>query len=342
MNGTLAKAILARIWTALPVLFGVLIVTFVLIRALPGDPAIQYATSPTAGPAEIEAIRREMGLDRSVFEQFLIYLREIATGNFGNSMQTGRSVMSDFATRLPATLELAALAFFISIVVSLPLGIAAALWRNTWFDQLCRVMSSFAAAMPVFFFGLLLIYFFYFRWGIAAEPIGRWPSMIIPPDPITGFATIDALLMGDWELFTMAFGKLLMPAASMAIFAVAPLLRMMRGSMIDALESDYVLAAKAFGISRTRVVLQYALPNAMLPVFATAGMVLSTMLGANVMIEKLFAWPGIGAYAVNSLIALDYAPVQAFVLIVAALFVLMTLVIDIVSAIVDPRYKLRG
>jgi len=342
MTDSLTRAIVARIWSALPVLFGVMVVTFVLVRALPGDPAIQYATSPNAGPAEIEAIRREMGLDRSVVEQFAIYLREIFSGNFGNSMQTGRPVMQDFAVRLPATIELAIVAFFFSLVASLPAGILAAIYRNTWFDQVCRVLSSFAAAMPVFFVGLLLIYFFYFQLGIASEPIGRWPSMIIPPEPITGFATVDALILGDWEMFRMALAKLLMPAASMAIFAIAPLLRMMRGAMIDALESDYVLAARAFGISRTRVVLRYALPNAMLPVLATTGMVLSTMLGANVMIEKLFAWPGIGAYAVNSLISLDYAPVQAFVLIVATLFVVMTLLIDIVSAAIDPRYKLQG
>ena len=342
MTDSLPRAIVARIWSALPVLFGVMVVTFVLIRALPGDPAIQYATSPNAGPAEIEAIRREMGLDRSVVEQFAIYLREIFSGNFGNSMQTGRPVMQDFAVRLPATIELAIVAFFFSLVASLPAGILAAIYRNTWFDQVCRVLSSFAAAMPVFFFGLLLIYFFYFQLGIASEPIGRWPSWMIPPEPITGFATIDALIRGDWEMFRMAMAKLMMPAASMAIFAIAPLLRMMRGAMIDALESDYVLAARAFGISRTRVVLRYALPNAMLPVLATTGMVLSTMLGANVMIEKLFAWPGIGAYAVNSLISLDYAPVQAFVLIVATLFVVMTLLIDIVSAAIDPRYKLQG
>lgn len=339
---TLLKAIVSRLWSAVPVLFGVLVVTFVLIRALPGDPAIQYATSPNAGPKEIAEIRHKLGLDRSVIEQFGIYLRDVAVGNFGTSISTGQPVLKDFATRLPATLELAAMAFLISFFIALPAGIAAAIWRDSWFDQLCRVISSVAAAMPVFFFGLLLVYVFYFRLGVASEPIGRWPSMIIPPDPITGFATIDTLLIGDWQLFKMSLAKMLMPAASMAIFAIAPLLRMMRGSMIDALDSDYVLAARAFGLSRMRVVLRYALPNAMLPVLATMGMVLSTMLGANVMIEKLFAWPGIGAYAVNSLLSLDYAPVQAFVLIVATLFVVMTLVIDIVSAAVDPRYKVRG
>jgi ABC-type dipeptide/oligopeptide/nickel transport system permease component len=342
MRHPFARAIFVRIWSAIPVLFGVLIVIFVLIRALPGDPAIQYATSPGAGPVEIAAIRAEMGLDRSVVEQFALYAREIAKGNFGYSMQTGQTVLSDLAVRLPATIELAVMAFVISIAVALPLGILAAIFRQSWFDQVCRVLSSFAAAMPVFFFGLLLIYVFYFRLSIASEPIGRWPSMIIPPIPVTGFATVDAILSGDWSLFWMALSKMLMPAASMAIFAIAPLLRMMRGAMIDALDSDYVLASRAFGLSRVRVALHYALPNAMLPVLATMGMVLSTMLGANVMIEKLFAWPGIGAYAINSLIAVDYAPVQAFVLIVAVIFVLMTLVIDVISAAVDPRYKLKG
>ena len=342
MQRSLLKAIMGRIASALPVLFGILVVTFILVRALPGDPAIQYATSPTAGRADIEEIRRQMGLDRTWVEQFVIYVGQVARGNFGTSMLTGQKVMADFAVRVPATIELAVMGFMIAVLLALPAGVLAAVNRNSWFDQLCRVLSSVTAAMPVFFFGLLLVYVFYFRLGLAPEPIGRWPSSIIPPDPITGFATIDALLLRDWDLFGMALAKMVMPAASMAIFAVAPLLRMMRGAMIDALGSDYILAARAFGLPRWRVILCYALPNSMLPVLATSGMVLSTMLGANIMIEKLFSWPGIGAYAVNALIGVDYAPVQAFVLIVATMFVVMTLVIDIISEAIDPRYKLKG
>lgn len=338
MNGKGLKSFLSRILTTIPVLFGVVLVTFVLIRSLPGDPAVQFASGPNAGPAEIEAVRKQLGLDRGVVEQFWRYLVQLAHGNFGTSMLTGQSVLSDFRQRLPATLELAIFAFILGVGISIPLGILAAVKRDGWIDQACRVLSSTTAAMPGFFFGLILIYLFYFLAGIAPEPIGRLPGWALPPPDVTGFMTIDSLLAGDTELFWAVLGKMVLPAASMAIFAIAPLLRMMRGSMIDALDSDYVTASRAFGLSKTRVLLRYALPNALLPVFATMGMVLSTMIGANIMIEKLFAWPGIGAYAINALIGLDYAPVQAFVLIVAVMFVVMTFAIDFVSSAVDPRY----
>lgn len=334
--------ILWRLMMALPILCGVVVVTFVLIRALPGDPAFVYASGPNMGPEDIAAIREALGLDKSLFQQFLIYLRNIATMDFGNSMITGQPVIKDFSERLPATMELAIFAFAMSLLLALPTGIMAAIYRDGWIDQLSRVITSVSAAMPGFFFGLILIFIFYFLLGVAPEPIGRLSGWSIGPPVVTGFMTIDSALIGDWQLFFEALGKMLMPAASMAIFAVAPLMRMMRGGMIDALDSDYVKSARAYGLSRRKIILQYALPNAMLPVLATMGMVLSTMLGANIMIEKLFAWPGIGSYSVNALIAVDYAPVQAFILIVAVLFVLMTLAIDIISAAIDPRYKPKG
>lgn len=334
--------ILWRLLMALPILFGVVVVTFVLIRALPGDPAIVYASGPNAGPKEIEAVREAMGLNRSLPEQFIFYLNGLAHLNLGNSMVTGQPVLSDFAERLPATLELGIFAFTLSLIIALPIGILAAVYRNSWIDQVTRVITSISAAMPGFFFGLLLIFVFYFLMGVAPEPIGRLSGWTIPPPTVTGFMTIDALIDGDPDVFFEAIGKMILPAASMAIFAIAPLMRMTRSGMIEALDSDYLRAANAFGLSRSRILFQYALPNAMLPVLATMGMVLSTMLGANIMIEKLFAWPGIGSYSLNALVGVDYAPVQAFVLIVAVLFVILTLVIDILSALIDPRYKLAG
>lgn len=330
-----------RLLMALPILFGVIVVTFVLIRALPGDPALVYASGPNMNQDDIDAIRRAMGLDKSLIEQFLIYLNNIAHLDFGNSMITGQPVLEDFKERLPATLELAIFAFGLSLILALPIGILSAINRDGWIDQLARIITSISAAMPGFFFGLILIFVFYYLMGVAPEPIGRLSGWSIAPPTVTGFMTIDTALVGDWPLFREAVAKMLMPAASMAIFAVAPLMRMMRGGMIDALDSDYIKSAQAYGLPRRKILLQYALPNAMLPVLATMGMVLSTMLGANIMIEKLFSWPGIGSYSVNALTGVDYAPVQAFVLIVAMLFVLMTLAIDLLSAAIDPRYKVK-
>ncbi|KMO40968.1 peptide ABC transporter permease [Methylobacterium variabile] len=336
------KVVAFRLLGALPILLGVVIVTFVLVRALPGDPATYYASSPSAGPDEIRAVRQQLGLDRGWLEQFLIYVRALAHGQLGQSLLTGQPVLEDFRRLLPATIELAALGFAMGVGVALPLGILAAFHRGSALDQACRAVSSTTAAMPGFFFGLLLIYLLYYLAGVAPEPIGRLPGFDIPPTRVTGFMTVDALIEGDPGLAWRAFCKMLLPAASMAIFAVAPLLRMMRGAMIDALDSDYVMTARAFGLTRARILISYALPNAMLPVLATMGMVLSTMLGANVMIEKLFAWPGIGAYAINALLGVDYAPVQAFVLIVAVMFVILTLVIDLLTAAIDPRVDVNG
>ncbi|WP_028604239.1 ABC transporter permease [Ottowia thiooxydans] len=331
-----------RITTALPILFGVVLVTFVLIHLLPGDPAAMYASGPNAGPDEIKAVRAALGLDKSLIEQFWIYLQHLARLDLGRSMSTGHTVLHDFSERLPATLELAAFAFTLSVIIALPLGILAALYRDSVLDQVIRAITSVSAAMPGFFFGLILIFVFYFLLGVSPDPVGRLSSWSFPPERVTGFYLVDALMAGDFVLMREAVAKMLLPAASMAIFAIAPLMRMMRGGMIDALDSDYVRAARAYGLAPWRVTLQYALPNAMLPVLATMAMVISTMLGANVMIEKLFGWPGIGAYGVNALVGLDYAPVQAFVLIVAIMFVLLTLVIDIVSSLIDPRYQLKG
>jgi len=327
---------------ALPILFGVVLVTFVLIHVLPGDPAAMYASGPNAGPDEIKAVRAALGLDKSMIEQFWIYLQHLARLDLGRSMSTGQTVIHDFSERLPATLELAAFAFTLSVIIALPLGILAALYRDSLLDQAIRAITSVSAAMPGFFFGLILIFIFYFLLEAAPEPVGRLSSWSFPPERVTGFYLVDALAAGDFALMREAVAKMLLPAASMAIFAIAPLMRMMRGGMIDALDSDYVRAARAYGLAPWRVTLQYALPNAMLPVLATMAMVISTMVGANVMIEKLFGWPGIGAYGVNALVGLDYAPVQAFVLIVAIMFVVLTLAIDIVSSLIDPRYELKG
>lgn len=336
------RLILMRLLMALPILIGVVIVTFVLIRALPGDPAIIYASGPNTGEKEIEAVREAMGLNKSIPEQFFLYLGDLASFNFGNSMVTGQPVTRDFAERLPATIELAVFAFVFALGLALPLGVLSAVYRDSWIDQIVRVVTSVSAAMPGFFFGLILIYVFYYQLGVASEPIGRLSGWSIAPPTVTGFLTIDSIIDGDIGLFWEAMGKMLLPAASMAIFAIAPLMRMMRSGMIDALDSDYIRAARAYGVSERRILAQYALPNAMLPVLATMGMALSTMLGANIMIEKLFAWPGIGSYSINALMGVDYAPVQAFILIVACMFVILTMVIDIISAAIDPRYKLNG
>jgi peptide/nickel transport system permease protein len=209
-------------------------------------------------------------------------------------------------------------------------------------DHACRIVTTAGVSLPTFFTGLLLVYVFYYLLGVAPAPLGRLDVFDSAPPQHSGFYLIDSLLAGDFETFRAALGQLVLPAATMAIFTLAPLARITRAAMLGALGSEFIRTARAGGLARRRIVLVYAFRNAVLPVITTFGMVFSFMLGANVLVEKVFAWPGLGSYAVEALIASDYAPVQGFVLMMALLYVLLNLVIDLVYGLVDPRVRLEA
>ena len=328
--------ILRRLAGALPSIVGVIVVTFLLTRALPGDPAAYFA-GPAATQQAIEEIRHKLGLDRSLPAQFVDYLGRLAHGDLGTSLTTGQPVSDDLLTRLPASAELTLLGLLLSVAVAVPLGIAAAARPGSWVDHLCRVVSTAGVSLPTFFTGLLLVYVFYYLAGLAPAPLGRLDIFSSAPPQWTGFYLIDSLIAGDLETFRAALAQIALPAATLAIFSLAPLARMTRASMLAALGSDFVRTARASGLTRRRIVYVYAFRNAVLPVITTLGMVFSFLLGANVLVEKVFAWPGVGSYAIEALIASDYAPVQGFVLAMALLYVLLNLVIDLVYGLVDPR-----
>lgn len=326
-----------RVLSAIPTLFGVVVITFLLTRVLPGDPAVFFASNPSMSASDIAAVRENLGLDRPLYDQFLIYLGNLAQGDLGRSIATGQPVAAEFARRLPASAELTLLAFLLAVAVAVPLGLVAALRPGSLVDHAVRLIATLGVSMPTFVSGLLLIHVFYFRAGVMPEPIGRLDPFLFEPARVTGFLTIDALIAGDGQVFRAALLQLLLPAVTMALFALAPLARMTRAAMIAALGSDFIRTARAAGLSRGRIVLIYALRNAMLPVVTTMGMVFSYMLGANVLVERVFSWPGIGAFAIDSIVNLDYAPLQGFVLVMAAIFIAVNLVVDIVTVLIDPR-----
>ena len=326
-----------RLLLSLPALLGVVVFTFILMRLLPGDPAVFFASGPNAGKAEIEALRHEMGLDRPVPVQLAYYLRDIASGNLGHSMTSGQPVVVDLINRLPASLELTFTALALALSVAIPIGIAAALRPGSLLDHAIRMVCTLGVCVPTFVSGLLLIYVFYYLLGLAPEPTGRIDVFATTPPPLTGFLLIDTLLAGDLAAFRAAFAQLLLPASTMALFVLAPLARMTRASMLAVLGSDYVRTARAIGLSRSRIVLVTALRNAILPVLTIAGIVFSTMLGANVLVEKVFSWPGVAAYALDALLSSDYAPVQGFVLLMATIFVIVNFLVDVLYAVADPR-----
>lgn len=325
-----------RCLATLPVLAGAVVFTFVVMRLLPADPAAFLASGPGMGQAEIEAIRVSMGLDRSIPEQLAIYAGDVLRGDLGRSYTTGEAVVDDLAARLPASLELTVTAFLLAILVALPLGVVAATRPGSAIDHLCRAIAAAGTSLPTFVVGLLLIHVFYSELGWAPEPVGRMDVMLIPPPVVTGSLVIDALLAGDTEVLGSVLGRMVLPCLTMTAFAVAPLARITRGAMIQVLSADFVTAARAAGLPR-RMVLTRALRNAAVPVVTTLGMVFSYMLGANVLVEKVFAWPGIGSYALDALMNADYAPVQGFVLLVAIAFTLVNLAIDLLYGLIDRR-----
>ena len=330
--------ILKRLATVIPTLIGVIIVTFLLTRVLPGDPAVYFA-GPAATPQSIAEIRKSLGLDRPLPDQFLRYVNDLAHGNFGSSLSTGQPVATEIASRLPASAELTLFGLFLAIAIAVPLGIFAAVKQGSWIDHLCRVIATAGVSLPVFFTGLLLVYVFYFRLGWSPAPLGRLDAFATSPPDITGFFLIDSLITGNFETFRSALGQLILPAVTLAIFSLAPITRMTRASMLAALASEFIRTARASGLSSRTVILTYAFRNAMLPVVTTLGMVFSFLLGANVLVEKVFAWPGIGSYAVEALLQSDFAPVQGFVLTMAVLYVALNLIIDMLYGVIDPRVR---
>ena len=335
------KMIAKRLIGAIPNVIGVIIVTFLLTRALPGDPAA-YFSGPSATKEAIEEIRRSLGLDKSLAHQFGLYLRDLAQGNLGQSLSTGQPVLTELRSRLPASMELTLCGLLFACVFAIPLGVMAARRPGSWVDHLCRVLATTGVSLPTFFTGLLLAYVFYFLLGVAPSPVGRLDVSFVSPPSVTGFYLVDSLLARDLETFRAALAQLVLPSVTMGLFVMAPLMRMTRASMLGVLSSDFVRTARASGLPGLQVLYVYAFRNALLPIVTTMGMVFSFLLGSSVLVEKVFAWPGVGSYVIEALVASDYAPVQGFVLTMALLYVALNLTIDILYGVIDPRVGIEG
>ena len=329
-----------RLLAALPNLVGVIVITFLLTRALPGDPAAYFAGGAATQEA-VDQVRQQLGLDQPLPQQFLNYVGALLRGDFGLSITTGQPVLQELVARLPASLEMVLLALLLACAIALPLGVMAATRPGSWIDQLCRLLTTAGVSLPTFFTGLVLSYVFYFLLGWAPAPLGRLDPVYSPPPTVTGLYLVDALLVGDLALWWAAFKQLVLPTVTMALFVLAPIARMTRASMLQVLSSDFVRTARASGLSKTTVQVRYALRNALLPVVTTLGMVFGFMLGSSVIIEKVFGWPGVGSYAIDALTASDYAPVQGFVLAMGVLFVLLNLLVDVLYTLIDPRISLE-
>src|SRR5262249_4775011 len=331
--------LLKRVLAAIPSLIGVIIVTFLLTRAMPGDPAAYFA-GPAATKEAIEQIRTKLGLDQPLAVQFVRYVGELAHGDLGTSLTTGQPVAAEIRARLPASAELTLLGLIVSVAIAVPLGIMAATRPGSLFDHPSRILTTAGVSLPVFFTGLILVYVFYYLLGWAPAPLGRLDVFYSAPPTVTGFYLIDSLIARDPETFVAALKQLILPALTLGIFSLAPIPRMTPASMLSVLSSDFVRTARASGLAPYTVIVTYAFRNAMLPVITTLGMVFSFLLGANVLVEKVFAWPGIGSFAVEALIAADFAPLQGFGVTMAGSVVAPNLFIDVLYGISDPRVRI--
>ncbi len=326
-----------RLLLLIPVLIGVLLVTFVIARVLPANP-IYLLVPRDADQQTFEHVRRELGLDKAIHVQLGYYLRDLLRGNLGRSIHTGNPVTVDIRQRFPATLELTLLGLALCVFVSIPLGVIAAVRRDGLVDHISRAVSLAGVSLPSFWLALLLVYFFFFKIGWAPPPLGRGPIGFAPPS-LTGMYTVDTLLRGDVAGFVTAAKYLALPVISLALINMAPLTRLTRSSMIEALNSDYVRYALAAGLPKRTIYFRLALKNALLAPITLLGIIVGLLLGGAVIIETIFAWPGVGLWAVNAATQSDYAPVQGFALLAATIRVLVNLLTDMAYFAIDPRIR---
>ncbi len=333
----MTRFILRRLGGLVFVLFGVSIMTFFLAQIVPADP-VAAALGTNAREAQIEAYRRQLGLDQPVVVQYVRYMGRLLQGDLGASIRTRRPVADDLRDFLPATVELTLAAMLVTILVGIPLGVVAALRRNTWIDAAARILALIGGAMPIFYVGLLLLGVFYRQLRWLPGP-GRLDSTLQPPTTLTGLYTVDALLTGNWPVFTDALAHLVLPAITLGLYSTAVLLRMTRSSMLEMLGQDFVRTARAKGLSQRLVIGRHVFKNALPPILTILGVIFGSLLSGAVLTETIFNWPGIGRYATTSVTTLDYPAVMGVALVAAVIYPLVNTLVDIGYSVIDPRVR---
>jgi peptide/nickel transport system permease protein len=322
------------------VVFGVTLITFAISHLIPGDPA-RLLAGDRASDELVAQMREKLGLDQPLYVQYGRYMLGLFQGDLGTSIRTGRPVAEDILAYFPATLELVMTALTLSVLVGLPLGVASAVWRNGWIDQVARTFAAIGISTPAFWLGLLLLVLFYGQLGWFPGG-GRLPTGMEPPPTLTGMYVLDGLLQGQWAVAGNALWHLVLPAACLGFVHVGVIARQIRSAMLDQLSEDYIRTARAAGLSKARVILGHALPNAAIPSVTVLGLAFGDLLYGAVLTETIFAWPGMGAYVVNSIQALDFPAVMGFTVVVSMAYVLVNLAVDLTYMLLDPRIKEVG
>ena len=333
----MGKFILRRLLLLIPILLGLTVIIFLFIRLLPGDPA-SAILGERATPESLARVREALGLDRPLPEQYWDYVSGLARGDLGSSFLTNRDVVDDFLQRFPATLELTLAAMLFALVLGIPLGMLTAKRRGSWVDNLGTVVSLIGISIPIFFLGLMLKFLFAIYWPILPDS-GRIDLIEYLIPRVTNLMTVDALLAGEWGGFIDALRHLVLPGIALGTIPLAIIMRITRASVIDVLNEDYVRTANAKGLHGDVVDRRHVLRNAMLPVVTVIGLQTGLLLGGAILTETIFGWGGVGKWIYDAVLSSDYQVIQSGVLLLALIFVLVNLVVDVSYALLNPRIR---
>ena len=336
----MGRYLLKRLAIVPLLLIGIVTITFAVTRLTPADPLVTIVGARNVGnPVIVDAAKRRWGLDKSVPQQYVLYLERLAHGDLGTSFQTRSPVTTDLRQRLPATLELTIVALLFGVSTGVVLGVVAARGRNKLIDHVARFFALLGSSLPAFWAALVFLYIFYARLGWLPGP-GRLDPRAIAPARVTGFLTIDSVLAGNWSALWDAIRHLILPAVVLGWGVTGIVTRLVRASLLDELGSDYVRTARAMGIPERSIIGSQALRNAMLPTITIAGFSFAYLITGAVLVETIFSWPGVGSYAVDAARRLDYPAIMGVSLLGGIAFLLTNLATDVTYAVADPRIRL--
>ncbi len=332
------KKLAATLLTVAVTLLGLLFVTFMIGRVMPIDPVLAVI-GERATQAQYDAAFKELGLDKTLLEQFFIYVRDVLSGDFGRSIRTGQPVTTDIARVFPATLELATLGTIFGIVLGVPLGVMAAVYRGSWIDQTARFVGLIGYSMPIFWLGLvgLLIFYGILDWVEGPGRLGVFYQGLVPER--TGLLLVDSAIAGDWTVFKNAFGHIILPASLLGYYSLAYISRMTRSFMLEQLNSEYVTTARVKGLSERKVIWRHAFRNIRIQLITVIALAYANLLEGSVLTEIIFAWPGIGSYITTSLLANDMNSVLGGTVLIGTIFVCLNIFSDLLYRFLDPRSK---
>ena len=333
----MGKLILERLLTLVLKLFGMAVILFVVTQVLPADPAA-VAAGTNARPEQIEKIRQDLGLDKPFHEQFITYIAGLARGDLGRSLLTRRAVSDDLRLRFPATAELAIFSGIAIVLTGISLGIVSAVFAGRRLDMLIRLFVVIGMGIPPFVLALFLQLIF--AKGLDWFPLeGRLSTFMAPPPHVTGLYTLDSLLAGQWEIFWSSLQHLVLPVAALSLGRLAVGARFTRSGMLETLSQPYVRTARAKGLRERRVILRHAFRNALIPVVTMLGIQIGFLLSGAVLVEVVFTWPGLGRYAVESVVSFDFFAVIGAALVIAVIFVVSNTIVDLLYVQLDPRIR---